>query len=198
MEINKENVKVSEMKKEYFKIQYEKNLKKGICINEDLADLTFKWSLETVKQFSKNLIENNSVTFFLSNNTDLGNIIVKKEKINKLILNLNKSKIEKIDIFELLSILPLLVEGNLMLALNAVLNIFCLENGDSVITATEFGMFIDCFFRITVDVLIIEEQIVEDCLENVIRLDNDEIEKELKVIFYNNKVDELPVNVVLE
>lgn len=198
MENKSEDVKISVMKNEYYKIQYEKNTKKGICINEDLADLVFKWSLETVKQFSKNLIENNSVTFYLSKNTDLENIIVKKEKINKLIKNLNKSKIEKIDIFELLSILPFLVEANLMLALSAVLNIFCLENGDSIITANEFGMFIDCFFRMIVNVLVIEEQIVEDCFSNVIRLDNDEIAKELKVVFSNNNEEELPVHVVIE
>jgi hypothetical protein len=199
-----EEVKISTMKKEYFKIQYEKNMKKGICINEDLANLVFKWSLETVKQFSNNLKENNSVTFYLSKNTDLENIIVKKEKINKLIQNLNKSKIEKIDIFELLAILPFLVEGNIMLSLNAVLNIFCLENGDSIITACEFGLFIECFFRMIANVVIIEEQIVEDCLVDVIRLDYDDIKKEVKVVFFNDKEDEyneeeeLPVHVVIE
>ncbi len=122
------------------------------------------------KQFAKNLIEYNSVTFYLSKNTDLENTIIKKEKINKLIKILNKSKIEKIDILELLSNLPFLVEANLMHALIAVTNIFFLDNGDSIITAIEFGIFIDCFFRMIVNVLVIEEQIVEDCFANMMRL----------------------------
>lgn len=198
MENKTEEVKVSIVKKEYFKIQYEENMKKAICINEDLANLVFKWSLETVKQFSKNLIENNSVTFYLSKNTDLENIIVKKEKINKLIKNINKSKIEKLDIFELLSILPFLVEPNFMLALKAVLNIFCIENGEYIITACELGMFIDCFFRMIANVVLIDEPIVDVCFGNVIKLDYDEIEKELKIIFNDNLEEELPVHNVIE
>ncbi len=198
MEKKNDDVKISIVKKEYFKLEYEKNLQKNICIKEDLADLVYNWGLETVKQFSKNLIENNSVTFYLSQNSDLENIIVKKEKINKLIKNLNISKIQKIDIFELLSILPFLVERNLEMAFTACLNIFCLENSDSIITANEFGLFLDSFFRMIVNVLIIEKSIVKDCSFHVIKLEYEEIENEQNMIFYKDKQDELPVHVVLE
>jgi len=198
MENKNKQIKVSIVKKEYFNIQYEKNLKKNICINEDLADLVFKWSLETVKQFSKNLIENNSLNFFLCKESDLENIIVKKEKINKMIKKINKSNIQKIDVFELLSILPFLVEKNYKVALNSCLKIFCLEYGDSIITANEFGLFLDSFFRMIVNVLIIEEQIVEDYYLHVIKLDHEEIENQLNLIFHKNKEEELSVNIVLE
>lgn len=199
MDNNKnEEIKVVTVKSEYYNIQYENNFKKDICISQDIASLAFNWSLETVKQFSKNLIENHSANFFLSKDTDLENILAKKDKIHMLIQNLNKSKINKMDILELLSILPFLVEGNFSSALSAGLNIFCLEINDNVIKADELGIFLDSFFRCVVNVIIIDEEVVQELNKSVIKLDFDEIEKDVNKIFFDSHVDQLPVPIVVE
>ncbi len=200
MENNINEIKVIIVKKEYFKLQYEKNLKKNICVREEISDLVFKWSLETVRQFAKNLIETNSVNFYISHNSQLENIITKKEKIKKIIENFNKSKANKIDVFELVAILPFLVEANFTNAILCSMTLFCFESEENFIKAFEFGIFIDSFFRSVANNLLIEEQIVEDCFSNVIKLDYQEIEKDMNLIFDKNSYEdqELPVNYVLE
>jgi hypothetical protein len=180
------NLNVLFVKLDYFKLQFENNLIKKNCIKQELSELIFKWSLETVKQFSKNLIDN-CQNFYISNNSHLQSNL--QQKILKIIKIFNKNKIEKVDIFEVIAILPLIVESNLKTALLATLNLFNFENQDNYINAEEFGFFIDSLFRSFGNVLISEEIIFEEFYNDIISLEKEEIDKEVYKIFEKNDED---------
>jgi hypothetical protein len=194
--INDNNINVLFVKLDYFKLQYENNLLKKNCIKQELLELIFKWSLETVKQFSKNLIEN-CQNFYISNNSHYESNL--QQKILKIIKIFNKNKLEKVDIFELIAILPLIVEPNLKNAILASMNLFNFENQDNYINAEEFGFYIDSLFRSFGNVLIIEEKIFEEFSKDIITLEKDEIDNEVYKIFEKNDEDtEINIEKVFE
>ena len=174
MEKLKENLNILFVKSDYYKLQYENNLIKNNCIKQELSELVFKWSLETVKQFSKNLIDN-CQNFYICNNSYLENNLQKK--ILKIIDIFFKNNINKVDIFEVISILPLILEPNLNNTNIACLNLFNFEDQENFMNAEEQGFFLDSLFRRFGIVLLSQEKIFEEFSRDVIILEKEEIEK---------------------
>ncbi len=191
------NKKLFTVKFKFFTYEFEHSFKKPNCLPQEYCEFLFNWSIETAKQMAYHLLASEPIKFFISSVTEVEMITNKKEIFQKII---DKSENKKIDKFELIALIPFIVESNFEIALNTTLNFFCLENEDeSIITKNEFGLFIDSFFRSLHNIVKLDDidEIYERTQNHIVRLADSEIEEILNNIFTNN-AEEMKVEDVVK
>jgi hypothetical protein len=192
------NKKIFKVKFKYFEFEFEHNFKKP-CLAAEYGEFFFNWSLETTKQFSRHLLSMQPTKFYISSTSEIEAITTKIETFQKIMDMYNKLGNQKIDKFELISIIPFIVDNNFEDALSSSLSFFCLENenanlnqNEKIITRNEVGLFIDSFFRAVHNMVLLDDidSIYEKTQKNILRLSNEEIEEMCSEIFDEN-VDEM-------
>jgi hypothetical protein len=95
----------------YYEERYLKNIKKPNCLRTEISDFLYNWSLETVRQFGKSILNTIPGKIYISNANELENLnqLNKAEKILKIFDIFN---LEKVDKLELISLFPYIVERN--------------------------------------------------------------------------------------
>jgi hypothetical protein len=177
------NKKLYSVKFKFFSFEYKNSFKKPCCLTSEYCEFLFNWSIETAKQFAKHLLSMVNTKFFISSFSEVEAITSKKEVFQSI---LDKSVNKKIDKFELLSIIPFIVESNFDIALSTTLSFFCLENEfENMITRNECGLFIDSYFKSLHKVVLLEDgdEIYEKTLKGLVRLSDSELEEILVGIF---------------
>lgn len=175
--------KLYTVKFKFFSFEYEHSYKKPYCLPQEYCEFLFNWSLETAKQLGRHIFTSQPVKFFISSVSEVEAVTSKKDVFSKI---LDKNENKKIDKFQLISIIPFIVENNFEVALTTVLNFFCLEQSDnSVLMRDEFGLFIDSYFRMVHSIIILDDvdEIYEKTQKNLVRLCDSEIEEIIKSIY---------------
>ncbi len=192
------NKKLYKVKFKYFSLNYEINYKKPACIPEEYGEFFFNWGLETAKQFARHLLTNQPTKYFISATSEIEAITNKKEIFKKII---DKSENKKIDKFELIAIVPFIVESNFDVALSISLSFFCIENENGeIITRNELGLFIDSYFRSIHNMVLVEEldEIMTKTQKSILRLSDNELEEILNLIFIDESVTEMKIADVIK
>jgi hypothetical protein len=187
--------KLYKVKFKYFSFQLEHNFKKPACMSKEYGEFFFNWSIETAKQFARHLLSMQPSKFFVSSTSEIEAVTMKKEIFQQIIDNYNKTENKKIDKFELISIIPFIVESNFEIAINTSLTFFCLENSNKdIITRNELGLFIDSYFRSLHNIVLLDDvdQLYAKTQNNVLRLSDNEIEDLLTKVFEATE-EELPL-----
>jgi hypothetical protein len=170
------------------------------CIGEEYGAFFFNWSLETAKQFMKHLLSMQPTKFFISSTSEIESITNKTAVFQKILENYNRVGNKKIDKFELISIIPFIMESNFEIALTTSLSNFCLENENlDIITRAEVGLFIDSFFRSAHNILQFKnnkDEIYQKTKENILKLSESIIEEILMLIFKKEE-EEMPIGDVI-
>ncbi len=188
--------KLYTVKFKFFSFEYEHSYKKPCCLPAEYCEFLFNWSLETAKQLGRHIFSTQPVKFFISSVTEVEAVTSKKEVFARI---LDKNENKKIDKFELIAIIPFIVESNFDVALTTVLNFFCLEQSEeNVLMRNEFGLFIDSYFRSVHSIVILDDvdEIYEKTQKNLVRLSDAEIE-EIITSVYEDK-SELKVEFVVK
>jgi hypothetical protein len=175
--------KLYTVKFKFFSFEYEHSYKKPCCLPQEYCEFLFNWSLETAKQLGRHIFTSQPVKFFISSVSEVEAVTSKKDVFLKI---LEKNENKRIDKFELISIIPFIVENNFEVALTTVLNFFCLEQCDkSILMRDELGLFIDSYFRMVHSIIILDDvdEIYEKTQKNLVRLSDSEIEEIIKSIF---------------
>jgi hypothetical protein len=194
------NKKLYKVKYKYFTFQLEHNFKKPACMPKESGEFFFNWSIETAKQFAKHLVSMQPTKFFVSSTSEIEAVTMKKEIFQQIIDHYNKTGNKKIDKFELISIIPFIVESNFDVALETSLAFFCLENeGENIITRNELGLFIDSYFRSIHNIILLDDvdEISEKTRNNILRLSDNEIEQML-INVYIGEVEEMSLDEVIK
>jgi hypothetical protein len=171
------------VKFKFFSFEYKNSFKKPCCLVSEYCEFLFNWSLETAKQFAKHLLSTVNTKFFISSFSEVEAITSKKDVFQVI---LDKSVNKKLDKFELLSIIPFIVESNFEIALSTTLTFFCLENEfENVMTRNECGLFIDSYFKTLHKVVLLQDidEVYEKTLKGLVRLSDSELEEILVCIF---------------
>ena len=175
------------------KIPYFNFLKKNLkipCFPKVYGEFFFNWSTETGKQFMKHLMSMQPTKFFVSSSTEVEAVTSKTDLFMKIMNNYNKIGNKKIDKFELISIIPFIVDENFDNALLICLNYFCLENESmDLITRSEVGLFIDSFFRSVHNIIRLDEkdEIYQKTKDHIIKLNENDLEDILREIFQGDE-----------
>ena len=188
----------------YFDDQYMRNLKKPSCIPKELAEFLFNWSLETVRQFGKNILKTIPSKMYISKATELENL-KQVDTADKVLKLFDIFETKKVDKFELICILPFIVESNFENAffckfLNKFLGcieFFSFESNDKI-TRDEMYLLIDCLLRSIHKVVIIDDidEIAEKTKKQLVRLHDTSLNEILNLIFDNNVNEIDHVNLV--
>lgn len=185
------------VKYKYFPFEFEHNFKQP-CMAREYGEFLFNWSLETCKQFARHLLSMQPTKFYISNITEAENITVKKEVFQEIINKYSKLENKKIDKFELLSIIPFIVESNFEFALSSALSFFCIENeGGDILMRNEFGLFLDSFFRSVHNIVSLDDvdEIYEKTSRHILRISYNELE-EMVAEVYEGDEEEMRVDEV--
>ena len=177
--------KIFRVKIKYFEHFFGKSLNVP-CFDEVYGEFFFNWSIETAKQFMKHLMSMQPTKFFVSSSTEVEAVTSKTDLFMKIMNNYNKIGNKKIDKFELISIIPFIVDENFDDALSICMNYFCLENESmDLITRSEVGLFIDSFFRSVHNIIRLEEkdEIYQKTKDHIIKLNENDLEDILREIF---------------
>ena len=170
------------------------------CIGDEYGAFFFNWSLETAKQFMKHLISMQPTKFFISSTTEIEAITNKTAIFQKILESYNKVGNKKIDKFELISIIPFIMDSDLEVALTTSMSHFCLENENlDIITRAEVGLFVDSFFRSVHNILKFKndkDEIYQKTKENILKLSESVIEEILLTIFKKDE-EEMPIRDVV-
>jgi hypothetical protein len=189
------------------KIPYFNFLKKNLkipCFPKVYGEFFFNWSTETGKQFMKHLMSMQPTKFFISSSAEVEAVTSKTDLFMKIMENYNKIGNKKIDKFELISIIPFILDNNFENCLFLSLSYFCLENeGIELITKDEVGLFFDSFFRAVHNIIIIDEEFNKEEIytktkNNIIKLSEQTLEEILNKIFDNKQIEEMNVNDVIK
>ena len=192
------NKKLYKVKFKYFTLNYEINYKKPSCIPQEYGEFFFNWGLETAKQFARHLLTIQPTKYFISSTSEIEAITTKKEIFQQII---DKSENKKIDKFELISLIPFIVENNFEVALNISLTFFCLENENGeIITKNELGLFLDSYFRSIHNIVLVEEidEIMIKTQKGILRLSDYEIEEILNFVYSEESMQEMKVYEVIK
>ena len=177
--------KIFRVKIKYFEYFFSKTLNIP-CFDEVYGKFFFNWSIETAKQFMKHLMTMQPTKFFVSSSSEVEAVTSKTDLFMKIMNNYNKIGNKKIDKFELISIIPFIVDENFDNALLICLNYFCLENESmDLITRSEVGLFIDSFFRSVHNIIRLEEkdEIYQKTKDHIIKLNENDLDDILREIF---------------
>ena len=177
--------KIFRVKIKYFEHFFYKELNVP-CFDEVYGEFFFNWSIETAKQFMKHLMSMQPTKFFVSSSAEVEAVTSKTDLFMKIMSSYNKIGNKKIDKFELISIIPFIVDENFDNALLICLNYFCLENESmDLITRSEVGLFIDSFFRSVHNIIRLEEkdEIYQKTKDHIIKLNENDLDDILREIF---------------
>ena len=177
--------KIFRVKIKYFEYFFSKTLNIP-CFDEVYGEFFFNWSIETAKQFMKHLMSMQPTKFFVSSSAEVEAVTSKTDLFMKIMSSYNKIGNKKIDKFELISIIPFIVDENFDNALLICLNYFCLENESmDLITRSEVGLFIDSFFRSVHNIIRLEEkdEIYQKTKDHIIKLNENDLDDILREIF---------------
>ena len=183
--------KIFRVKIKYFEYFFSKTLNIP-CFDEVYGEFFFNWSIETAKQFMKHLMSMQPTKFFVSSSAEVEAVTSKTDLFMKIMSSYNKIGNKKIDKFELISIIPFIVDENFDNALLICLNYFCLENESmDLITRSEVGLFIDSFFRSVHNIIRLDEkdEIYQKTKDHIIKLNENDLEDILRVIFQGDEED---------
>ena len=181
--------KIFRVKIKYFEYFFYKTLNIP-CFDEVYGEFFFNWSIETAKQFMKHLMSMQPTKFFVSSSAEVEAVTSKTDLFMKIMSSYNKIGNKKIDKFELISIIPSIVDENFDNALLICLNYFCLENESmDLITRSEVGLFIDSFFRSVHNIIRLEEkdEIYQKTKDHIIKLNENDLEDILRAIFQGDE-----------
>jgi hypothetical protein len=183
--------KIFRVKIKYFEYFFSKTLNIP-CFDEVYGEFFFNWSIETAKQFMKHLMSMQPTKFFVSSSAEVEAVTSKTDLFMKIMSSYNKIGNKKIDKFELISIIPFIVDENFDNALLICLNYFCLENESmDLITRSEVGLFIDSFFRSVHNIIRLDEkdEIYQKTKDHLIKLNENDLEEILNKIFQGDEED---------
>ena len=183
--------KIFRVKIKYFEYFFSKTLNIP-CFDEVYGEFFFNWSIETAKQFMKHLMTMQPTKFFVSSSAEVEAVTSKTDLFMKIMSSYNKIGNKKIDKFELISIIPFIVDENFDNALLICLNYFCLENESmDLITRSEVGLFIDSFFRSVHNIIRLDEkdEIYQKTKDHLIKLNENDLDEILNKIFQGDEED---------
>jgi hypothetical protein len=183
--------KIFRVKIKYFEYFFSKTLNIP-CFDEVYGEFFFNWSIETAKQFMKHLMSMQPTKFFVSSSAEVEAVTSKTDLFMKIMSSYNKIGNKKIDKFELISIIPFIVDENFDNALLICLNYFCLENESmDLITRSEVGLFIDSFFRSVHNIIRLDEkdEIYQKTKDHLIKLNENDLDEILNKIFQGDEED---------
>ena len=183
--------KIFRVKIKYFEYFFSKTLNIP-CFDEVYGEFFFNWSIETAKQFMKHLMSMQPTKFFVSSSAEVEAVTSKTDLFMKIMSSYNKIGNKKIDKFELISIIPFIVDENFDDALSICLNYFCLENESmDLITRSEVGLFIDSFFRSVHNIIKLDEkdEIYQKTKDHLIKLNENDLDEILNKIFQGDEED---------
>ena len=183
--------KIFRVKIKYFEYFFSKTLNIP-CFDEIYGEFFFNWSIETAKQFMKHLMSMHPTKFFVSSSAEVEAVTSKTDLFMKIMSSYNKIGNKKIDKFELISIIPFIVDENFDNALLICLNYFCLENESmDLITRSEVGLFIDSFFRSVHNIIRLDEkdEIYQKTKDHLIKLNENDLDEILNKIFQGDEED---------
>ena len=197
------NIKIVRVKMSYFDHFFSKPLKVP-CFHQYYGDFFFKWRLNTGTSFMKDLMTIQPTKFYISSETEIEKVTSKKNLFLKMMKLYNKLGNEKIDKFEIISVIPFIVENNFEKVLFWSLKYFCLENEQenetqdnlkkdipehNIITKCEFGLFLDCFFRAVHCISDLDEndEVYQKTKDNLIKIAENELDDALDKIFVDDK-----------
>ena len=183
--------KIFRVKIKYFEYFFSKTLNIP-CFDEVYGEFFFNWSIETAKQFMKHLMSMQPTKFFVSSSAAVEAVTSKTDLFMKIMSSYNKIGNKKIDKFELISIIPFIVDENFDNALLICLNYFCLENESmDLITRSEVGLFIDSFFRSVHNIIRLDEkdEIYQKTKDHLIKLNENDLDEILNKIFQGDEED---------
>lgn len=169
------------------------------CMEKEYGEFFFNWSLETAKQFMKHLMSMQPMKFYISSVAEIEAVSSKLDLFQKIIDSFNKLGNKKIDKFELISIIPFMVEDNLDTVLMSSMAHFCLENENlDIITKNELGLFIDSLFRGVHNILVLDngDDLYMKTKNHILKLSENEIDELLTQVFKKEE-DELALNDVI-
>ena len=113
--------KIFRVKIKYFEYFFSKTLNIP-CFDEVYGEFFFNWSIETAKQFMKHLMSMQPTKFFVSSSAEVEAVTSKTDLFMKIMSSYNKIGNKKIDKFELISIIPFIVDENFDNALSICMN----------------------------------------------------------------------------
>ena len=206
-------IKICRIKMSYLDYFYNRKLPVP-CFPQSFGDFFDGWRLNDGKTFIKKIMTMKPTKFYISSESEIESITSKKELFVKMFRIYNKLGNHRIDKFEIISIIPFILEKNLENVLYSSLKYYCLENAPEkmtdedkpenyIITRSEFGLFLDCFYRGVHCIAELDEndEVYQKSKDNLIKIAENELDTLLDKIFIDEKkesVEQMELGKVLK